>query len=172
MGNLRRWTTLAALALAVAFSTGLVQGQSGQGFSDRAKQVGAKMMCMCGSCNDTAASCSHPGGNFSGPCDYAKREMQEVESGISRGDSDATILQAAVREYGDRVLAEPPAHGFNALAYAIPGILFALGMVLVVVVIRHWRRPEPIAAATAAGPHATPEMLERARREIDRETDD
>lgn len=171
MGNLSRWTILSALALAVTFGTGLVQGQNGQGFSDHAKQIGGKMMCMCGSCNDTAASCSHPGSDFSGPCEYAKREMQEVEAGVSRGDSDATILQAAVHEYGDRVLAEPPAHGFNALAYAIPGILFAIGLALIVVVISHWRRPRPI-AATAAGPHATPEMLERARREIDRETED
>ena len=36
-------------------------------FSERAKRVGNQLNCMCGSCSMTAASCSHPGGEFSGP---------------------------------------------------------------------------------------------------------
>src|SRR5439155_331547 len=40
--------------------------------SDRAKQIGVKIKWMCGPCDMAAAICSHPGGEFSGPCGTAK----------------------------------------------------------------------------------------------------
>jgi hypothetical protein len=52
----------------------------------------------------------------------------------------------------------------------VPGIAFAVGLSLVVVVMRHWR--QPAVAVPASGPAASPEVLERARREIEREMED
>jgi cytochrome c-type biogenesis protein CcmH len=165
MANLRRLTILAALAVALVFSTGMLQGQS----SDRAKQLGAKMVCMCG-CNEILTECNHVG------CKTSLAMLKELDARVTSGDSDDLILQGFVQEYGEKVLAEPPTHGFNSLAWAVPGIAFALGLTLVVLVIRHWRQPvvatPASVAAAAAAPKASPEMLERARREIDRETQD
>lgn len=157
--RLRRFTALFALALAVVFSTGMLQGQS----SDRAKRLGGKLICMCG-CNQILTECNHVG------CTRSGEMLKEMDRRVTANDSDDLILQSFVQEFGAAVLAEPPTRGFNSLAWAIPGIAFALGLALVVMVIRQWRHR--VAVVPAAGPAVSPEMLARARREIDRQTDD
>ncbi|MCX6552994.1 MAG: cytochrome c-type biogenesis protein CcmH [Acidobacteria bacterium] len=73
---------------------------------------------------------------------------------LAAGRSRQQILDAYVSEYGDRILAEPPARGFSALLYIAPWIFLAGSVGLVVVVIRRLRAPgvEPAAAGTAAAP--------------------
>ena len=151
-----------ALALAATlFAVSLVQGQS----SDRAKQLGGKLVCMC-NCNQILTACNHVG------CTMSAKMLKEMDQRVAANDSDDLITQSFVQEYGEQVLAEPPAHGFNALAWAIPGIAFALGLGLVVMVIRHWRNRMTLAPAAAAGPAVSPEVLNRARHQADVETDD
>jgi cytochrome c-type biogenesis protein CcmH len=157
--SLRRFVPVVALTAAVVFSTGLLQGQS----SDRAKRLGGKLICMCG-CNQILTECNHVG------CTRSGAMLKEMDQRVTANDSDDLILQSFVQEFGAAVLAEPPTRGFNSLAWAIPGIAFALGLGLVVMVIRQWRHR--VAAVPAAGPAVSPEMLARARREIDRQTDD
>src|SRR5580692_3818564 len=150
MSKLRRFTTLAVLAVAVIISTGMLQGQS----SDRAKQLGGKMICMCG-CGQILTACNHVG------CKTSLAMLKEMDARVTSGDSDDLILQSFVQEYGEKVMAEPPTHGFNALAWAIPGIAFALGLALVVLVIRHWRQAPKM--VPASGPPVSAEMMDRAR---------
>jgi cytochrome c-type biogenesis protein CcmH/NrfF len=157
--SLRRFVPIVALAAAVVFSTGLLQGQS----SDRAKRLGGKLICMCG-CNQILTECNHVGCTMSGAM------LKEMDQRVTANDSDDLILQSFVQEFGAAALAEPPTRGFNSLAWAIPGIAFALGLGLVVMVIRQWRHR--VTVVPAAGPPVSPEMLARARREIDRQTDD
>ena len=163
--RLVRLTPVLALGVGVTLGTGMLQGQS----ADRAKALGNKLMCNCG-CGDLAGQCSHPGASFTGPCDVAKKELAELNTRLSTGASDGAILQGFVDEYGEKILAEPPARGFNMLAWMIPGIAFALGLAVVVGFIRYWRH-RPVAAG-AAGPAISPEILARAHREIDRQTSD
>src|SRR2546429_7109199 len=68
---------------------------------------------MCGSCSMTAAGCSHPGGDFSGPCPTAKGMLQEAEQHIAKGETDERVMQAFVQEFGTTVYAEPPKSGFS-----------------------------------------------------------
>lgn len=156
--------SLAALFLAAAplFAQAPVQT------SDRTREIGKQLMCTCG-CGDTAGSCSHPGAAFSGPCDVAKAKLKEVDERISRGESNGTILQAFVQEYGEQALASPPARGFNWFAYSFPAVAFAIGLGLVLIVIRHWSRRLPLAPA---GPPVSAEMMEHARRQIERDVQD
>jgi cytochrome c-type biogenesis protein CcmH len=157
--TLRRLAPVAALAIAVAFGTGLLQGQS----SDRAKQLGSKLICMCG-CGQILTACNHVG------CKVSGAMLQKMDARVGSNESDDLILQSFVQEFGEAVLAEPPTHGFNSLAWAIPGIAFAIGLALVVVVIRQWRNSKLAIPAASTGPALSPEMLARARREIERET--
>jgi cytochrome c-type biogenesis protein CcmH len=152
-----------ALALAaVLLSVSLVQGQS----SDRAKQLGAKMMCMCG-CGQVLTECNHI------DCPVGPVMLKKVDQRVSGSESDDLILQSFVQEYGEQVLSEPPAHGFNLLAWMIPVIAFAAGLALVIVVIRQWRARAPRRdLAPASGPPISAEILERGRHQADRETDD
>jgi cytochrome c-type biogenesis protein CcmH/NrfF len=160
---------LFALILAVAFSVAPLFAQAPVQGTDRAQKLGKELMCTCG-CGDTAGSCSHPGAAFSGPCEVAKARLKEMNERIGRGESDSAILQAFVQEYGEAALAAPPARGFNWFAYTFPAVAFAIGLALVIMIIRQWRhRPR---VATAAGPAVSAEMLENARRQIEREVQD
>jgi len=138
--------------------------------SDRAKALGKQLMCTCG-CGDTAGSCSHPGAAFSGPCDVAKGKLKEMNERIDRGESDSTILQGFVKEYGEAALAAPPARGLNWFAYTFPAVAFAIGLGLIIMIIRVWRH-RPQMMAPASGPAVSPEMLAHARRQIERDVQD
>jgi cytochrome c-type biogenesis protein CcmH/NrfF len=151
------------LLLAAAFLSAPLFAQAPVQTTDRAHTIGKQLMCTCG-CGDTAGSCSHPGAAFSGPCEVAKAKLKEVDERISRGESDQSILQAFVQEYGEAALAAPPARGLNWFAYTFPAVAFAIGLGLVIMIIRVWHRPQ---VATASGPAVSPEMLEHVRRQIE-----
>ena len=89
-------------------------------------------MCMCG-CNEILTACNHVG------CTRSAAMLKEMDQRVASGDSDDLILQSFVQEYGEAVLAEPPAHGFNGLAWAIPVMASLFGLGVVILVIRNWR---------------------------------
>lgn len=145
--------------------------------NDRAHQIGAKLKCMCGGCDQSAAKCYHVGGSYSGPCDTAKQEIKEIDAQIAQGKNDDQVLQALIAEYGPLAYVEPPKSGFGLLAWLMPILYLLAGTALVVVIMRRWRkRPPAVNAAPAAGPSAgvdvTPEVLARARELAQRETED
>jgi len=135
----------------------------------RARDIANQVMCTCG-CGDTAGSCSHPGAAFSGPCEVAKGKLKEINERVGRGESNDSILKTLVQEYGEAVLAAPPVSGFNWFAYGFPAVAFAIGLGLVIMIIRQWRhRP---AVVPASGPAVSAEMLAHARRQIERDVRD
>lgn len=145
-----------------------------QQFSDRAKKIGSQLKCMCGSCSMTAAGCSHPGGEFSGPCPTAKGMLQQVDQHAAKGESDEQIMQAFVQEYGTTVYAEPPKSGFSLVAWVMPTVYLVFGALVVIFVISRWVKKtasEP-AGHTATAKAISPELLERAKRLAERETED
>ena len=142
---------------------------------DHVHRLGMKVRCMCGGCNDSAGTCYHVGGAFSGPCETAQAMLRTIEQRIAKGDSDDLIVQSFVQEMGQGVLVEPPHTGFGGLAWWIPVLAFVAGLAVVLAVISRWRKrlpPEP-ALATAGGPRTlSPEVLERARAQAARDTED
>jgi cytochrome c-type biogenesis protein CcmH len=121
-------------SLAVVFLAVMLLGASG----DRARfdDLGHRMMCVC-SCNQILLECNHVG------CPYSDRMRQQLQAAIQRGDSDETILQAFVREYGTTVLAAPGTHGFDFVAWIMPFAVFLGGTVFAAIVIRNWKNPRP-----------------------------
>jgi cytochrome c-type biogenesis protein CcmH len=152
-----------SIRVAVAFFlllsglAGVARGQS----SDRAKRVGGKLLCVCG-CNQILTACNHVG------CTYSHGMLQEVDDRVARDEPDDLTIQAFVQEYGATVLAEPENKGFNRAAWIMPVVLPLLGIALVWVLVRRWR--ERAQLVPAAG--VSPEMLARARREADGNTDE
>ena len=145
--------------------------------NDRAHQVGAKLKCMCGGCDQSAAKCYHVGGSYSGPCDTAKQEIKEIEAQIALGKSDDQILKAMIAEYGPLAYVEPPKSGFGLVAWIMPVLYLLAGTALVIVIMKRWRsRPAasatPAAAGANGGAQVTPELLARARELARRETED
>jgi cytochrome c-type biogenesis protein CcmH len=136
----------------------------------RAKSLGKRVKCMCGGCDDAAGMCTHSGGAFAGPCDTAKAELKEIDARVARGDSDSLILQSFVQEYGPTVLIEPPKAGFDWLAWIMPVAFPIVALFLVWYVVRKWHRRA--ALAPASGPPIPADIMERARRESDGESDE
>jgi cytochrome c-type biogenesis protein CcmH/NrfF len=142
--------------------------------TERAKVLGAKLMCMCG-CGQILTQCNHINCPSSGPM------LKELDQHVASSEADDLIVQDFIQEYGEKVLSAPPTHGFNSIAWYIPGVAFALGLGIVVTIIRLWRgRDVARLASASAAPDAaaTPAsefravQLERARQQADRETEE
>jgi len=129
----------------------------------RGRELGTRVKCMCGGCNDSATLCKHTGGSFSGPCDTALGMQKEIDQRVARNESDDLTLQAFVQEYGPLVLEEPPTKGFNLTAWVMPVVVPLVSLVLVWFLVRRWRQKG--ALATASGPQVSAEFLARAQHE-------
>ncbi len=130
----------------------------------RAKALGEKLLCVCG-CNQGLVVCNHVG------CTTSHAMLKEIDDRIARGDSDDLILQSFVQEYGMTVLAEPPAKGFNWVAWVIPVLVPLIALYIVWEVVRRWRRRAALAPA-GGGPQVSAELLDRARHESQKESDE
>jgi cytochrome c-type biogenesis protein CcmH len=131
--------------------------------TERAKELGKKLLCVCG-CNQILTACNHVG------CTYSHTMLKELDQAVARNESDALTLQAFVQEYGPTVLAEPPAKGFDWAAWIVPVVAPLVALFILWEVVRRWRRRALL--APAGGPQVSAELLDRARHEADKETDE
>ena len=161
---------IAALGLLTVLSAvPLLMAQTA--YSPRAKRIGVRLKCMCKGCDMSAGGCAHPGGAFSGPCDTAKSELQQVDAMLAKGMSEQQIMDAFVAQYGTIVDVEPPKHGFGLVAWLMPLVYAIVGLALGIFILRKWYFHRPT-AQPASGPRMPNEALERARAQAARETED
>ena len=142
--------------------------------TDRTHQIGSKIKCMCKGCDQAAGKCYHVGGAYSGPCDTAKNMLKEIDTHISAGLNDQQVLDAMIKEYGPLAYVEPPKSGFGLVAWLMPILYLLGGLILVVVVMKRWRK-RPVAAIAVPGAghsQVSPELLARAREQAQRETEE
>ena len=64
-----------------------------------------------------------------------------IREKLSQGWSEAQIKQYFVDQYGDRVLASPPARGLNWLVYLIPPLAILAGVYILVRAFQSLRQP-------------------------------
>jgi cytochrome c-type biogenesis protein CcmH/NrfF len=153
----KRLCQLAALfAMVVAF---LGAGDD----SFRINQLGHEMICMCG-CNYLLLECNHL------HCPYLGRMRDELTAAVGRGDSDSSILQAFVQNYGAVVLAAPTKTGFNRVAWIMPYAALAGGILLVAFIVRAWRG-KPLAIHASVPARIRGEELREYREQARRETE-
>ena len=157
---------IAALIVLAAVPLLIAPGGAQQ-LSDRAKQIGGKFMCMCG-CSQVLTECNHVG------CSVSASMLKDLNQALARGESEEAITQMFLQQFGTKVYAEPPKSGFSLVAWVMPTVYLALGTVVVIFVIARWRKrpaPEPAGAGSTKS-QVSPEMLERARAQAARETED
>ncbi|HEU5216843.1 MAG TPA: cytochrome c-type biogenesis protein CcmH [Gaiellaceae bacterium] len=102
----------------------------------------------------------------------ADRMRAFIRRRIAAGDSEAEIKRRLVAEFGEGVLAAPPAHGFGLVAWLIPvGGSLAVGAT-VTVMLRRWRRAreaEPGLGSDGGGVvELDPAIVRRLERELAR----
>ena len=153
----RRLLHCALLALAVTTFAGAGDPTS------RFNELGHQMMCICG-CNQILLECNHVG------CPDSDGMRNELMEAVNRGDSDSLVEQAFVQKYGPTVLAAPTNTGFDRTAWIVPFVALALGLTLVVMVIRAWKnRPTPAIAdgLKLIGGAELEQFREKARKDTD-----
>ena len=80
----------------------------------------------------------------------ADEVRKDVRLRLAAGETREQILNAYVSQYGKRILAEPPAEGFDLALYVLPPLLLVSSAALVIVVVRRFsRRPAVVTAVTA-----------------------
>jgi cytochrome c-type biogenesis protein CcmH/NrfF len=106
----------------------------------RFNELGHQMMCICG-CGQILLECNHVG------CPDSDGMRNELMTAVNRGDSDSLVEQSFVQKYGPTVLAAPTTTGFDRTAWIVPFVALAMGLGIVVLVIRAWKnRPAPAIA--------------------------
>ncbi|HYW45912.1 MAG TPA: cytochrome c-type biogenesis protein CcmH [Bryobacteraceae bacterium] len=123
-------TILLAVVLAVA---ALAQTASEKPSVD-VRRVGSRLACQCG-CKDSVATCSMLECHFSKPAKERIAQMQAV------GMSDDQIIQAFVRDYGAGIFLAQP----NAWGWIVPYVSVGLGLVVIWMFIKKYRKPAPMA---------------------------
>jgi len=130
------------------------------------KAIEHKIRCTCG-CNLDVFTCRTT--DFT--CSTSPAMHQMVLARLGSGMTEAQVLASFQQQYGEMIFMAPPRRGFNWIAYLMPYVGLAVGLGLVGAVARRWFRATPKAAppepgAAAAG--ASPEELERLRRELEK----
>ena len=131
--------------------------------SARVEQLGHQIMCVCG-CNQILLECNHVG------CSYSSRMRKELVAGVDAGQSDNNILQSFIQDYGTTVLATPTHSGFDRVAWIMPYLALVVGITLVILVIRTWRKRPLVVHASVPAP-LRDEELEPFRKQAHQETD-
>ena len=72
-----------------------------------------------------------------------------IRTKLSDGWTEGQIKDYFAEQYGDRVLAAPPARGLNWLVYLVPPIAFLLGVVILVAALRKWKTTSPVPMSSA-----------------------
>jgi cytochrome c-type biogenesis protein CcmH len=152
MGSLLQMTLALALAHAAA---------DPQAIERDARQLEAKLIAPC--CWSQQVSLHQ-----SPAADEIKQNIRKL---LAEGKTSQQILDIYVAEYGDRILAEPPARGFSLLIYVAPWLFLVGSVGLVIAVIRRLRAvsPAPAKAERAAAPpsEAEAERIDEELRNLD-----
>jgi len=129
-----------------------------------------QIRCTCG-CNLDVFTCRTT--DFT--CTTSPAMHQLVLARLDSGMSEAQVLASFQKQYGEMIFMAPPKRGFNWMAYVMPYVGLAVGLGLVTALARrliHARAAGAAAseapAGTAAAGGASPEELEKLKRELER----
>jgi cytochrome c-type biogenesis protein CcmH len=89
------------------------------------------------------------------PSEMARQMRDLIRERLAAGDRPDAVKAYFVQRYGEWVLLAPPARGLNLVLWLAPFGAVAGGFVLVLTLVRRWRRPSVAPdqmAASAVGP--------------------
>jgi cytochrome c-type biogenesis protein CcmF len=138
-------TTTVALLLVLWLSSAplLAQHEAGTGVMLKPRnalegQMRDEMACICGTCEHEALSKC--------PCGTADQMRGELRAQIEQGRTHDEIISHFIALYGGQhFLRVPIDQGFNRLAWLIPYLVGATGLVVVGVTARRWsRQPDSV----------------------------
>ncbi|HZR96751.1 MAG TPA: cytochrome c-type biogenesis protein [Gaiellaceae bacterium] len=114
---------------------------------------------MCPTCH-TLLELSH--------APIADRMRAFIRRRIAAGDDDAQIKHRLVAEFGEGVLAAPPAQGFGLVAWLLPAAGFLAVAAIVATTLRRWRRDHRLEQTAVAEEQLDPALVQRLERALAR----
>lgn len=86
------------------------------------------------------------------PSALSQQMKDVVRAQLASGKSDEEVKAYFVARYGEWILMEPPARGFNVLVYVLPLVALAAGGIFLGVLVRRWTRGALPGAETFTAP--------------------
>jgi cytochrome c-type biogenesis protein CcmH len=80
------------------------------------------------------------------PSELSQQMRAVVKDQLREGKTPEEVKAFFISKYGEWILLEPKAKGFNVLVYAMPILLVAAGLGVIAVAVRKWTRPPDPAA--------------------------
>jgi cytochrome c-type biogenesis protein CcmH len=114
---------------------------------------------ICTSCHEPLELVSSP---------QAIAEKAYLQGLINKGETLSQIKQDMVDEYGEAVLAQPPAKGFDLLIYILPPAAAVGGLLLLAYTLPRWRRRSRQIAPLEAPHPLDPADQQRLQEELER----
>lgn len=138
---MRRLLALTAAILGASAALAGTATAAAPSYSDALSQF------MCTSCHEPLELVNSP---------QAISEKQWMRHLLAEGLDMSQLKKAMVAQYGQQVLARPPASGFNLTVYVLPPALFLAGLALLAFTLPKWRERSRRATRLAgAAPLAT-----------------
>jgi cytochrome c-type biogenesis protein CcmH len=138
---MRRLIALTAAILGMSAAIAGTATAAAPNYSDALSQF------MCTSCHEPLELVNSP---------QAISEKQWMRHLLAEGLDMSQLKKAMVAQYGQQVLARPPANGFNLTVYILPPAIFLAGLALLAFTLPKWRERSRRATRLAgAAPLAT-----------------
>jgi cytochrome c-type biogenesis protein CcmH len=84
------------------------------------------------------------------PSDLAQQMRDVVRQQLDDGQSPDDVKRYFVARYGEWILMEPPAAGFNWIVYALPGLVLLGGALVLARSVRRWTTAPKVSEASDA----------------------
>lgn len=95
-------------------------------------RVGKRLACLCGVCKNTVGDCAMLA------CEYCSPTRAKIARMQAAGMSDDAIVGTIVKERGKQALSSPPVSGFSLLAWCMPFVALAVGLLVLTLFIRRF----------------------------------
>ena len=122
-----------SLWLAVLVVAGAVAHTVSEKPSADVRRVGARMQCQCG-CKDSVSTCNML------ECSFSKPAKERIAKMQAAGYSDTQIVQAFIRDYGQKIYLAPP----SSFGWIVPYAAIGAGLIVIWGFVKKYRRPKPL----------------------------
>lgn len=133
--------------LALLILPGAVAAQGGEPTDDEVNAIAKQLYCPV--CENVPLDVC--------PTQACEQWREIIRQKLVEGWTEDQIKQYFVDQYGDRVLATPPARGLNWLVYILPPAVFVVGAYVLFRAIRGWSQPmvteEPFPSTAPEDPY-------------------
>ena len=135
--HIRRWSAAGVIAasMALLFTTRAAAQQVPKGsaaaestLDARTRSVAAQLRCPV--CQGLSLQDS--------PSELAQQMRDVVRQQLAEGKTETDVKNFFVARYGEWILMQPTAHGFNWLVYLLPVLALAAGGAVVMLAVRRW----------------------------------